>query len=208
MHGYADGAEGDGVKVRLVGEPLLYGIVGHYLTETLHIFIITVAALVALLFLITRSWHGTILPLTAGVLSAIWALGAAKLMGFHLDPLVIVVAFLITAQAIHLLYRRWHPRGVAPRLQQHRAGHYQGLEKLGARRPGDRTDTHYQRDHLELLIPAPAGRYGNPDRDLAGHLGRIGPVRHAGHGLSVCSHNVTILGRRLVRIYFSFEIGR
>ncbi len=95
-----DAAEGDGVRVRMVGEPLLYGIVGHYLTETLHIFIITVAALVALLFLITRSWHGTVLPLVAGLLSAIWALGAAKLMGFHLDPLVIVVAFLITAQAI------------------------------------------------------------------------------------------------------------
>ncbi|MGE5471624.1 MAG: efflux RND transporter permease subunit [Bacteroidota bacterium] len=95
-----DAAQGDGVKVRLVGEPLLYGIVGHYLTETLHLFLITVAALVALLFLITRSWHGTLLPLSAGALSAIWALGAAKLMGFHLDPLVIVVAFLITAQAI------------------------------------------------------------------------------------------------------------
>ncbi|MCP2821174.1 hypothetical protein NK918_24785, partial [Salmonella enterica subsp. enterica serovar Typhimurium] len=48
----------------------------------------------------TRTWHGTVLPLLAGVISAIWALGAAKLMGFHLDPLVIVVAFLITAQAI------------------------------------------------------------------------------------------------------------
>lgn len=95
-----DAAAGDGIKVRIVGEPLLYGIVGHYLTETLHLFLITVATLVALLFLITRSWHGTILPLSAGVLSAIWALGAAKLMGFHLDPLVIVVAFLITAQAI------------------------------------------------------------------------------------------------------------
>ncbi|RTL57013.1 MAG: RND transporter [Rhodocyclaceae bacterium] len=96
----AKDAEGDGVKVRIVGEPMLYGIVGHYLTETLYIFLITVASLVVLLFLITRSWHGTVLPLTAGLLSAIWALGAAKIMGFHLDPLVIVVAFLITAQAI------------------------------------------------------------------------------------------------------------
>jgi hypothetical protein len=82
-----DAAAGDGIKVRIVGEPLLYGIVGHYLTETLHLFLVTVATLVALLFLITRSWHGTILPLSAGALSAIWALGAAKLMGFHLDPL-------------------------------------------------------------------------------------------------------------------------
>jgi len=95
-----DSVQGDGVKVRIVGEPMLYGLVNHYLTETLYIFLITVAALVALLFLITGSWYGTALPLVAGVLSAIWALGAAKLMGFHLDPLVIVVAFLITAQAI------------------------------------------------------------------------------------------------------------
>ena len=95
-----DAAQGDGVKVRIVGEPMLYGLVNHYLTETLYIFLVTVAALVVLLFLITRSWHGTALPLVAGVLSAIWALGAAKIMGFHLDPLVIVVAFLITAQAI------------------------------------------------------------------------------------------------------------
>jgi uncharacterized protein len=95
-----EAAQGEGVKVSVVGEPMLYGIVNHYLSETVRIFLITVAALVALLLLITRSWHGTLLPLVAGVLSACWALGAARLMGFHLDPLVIVIAFLITAQAI------------------------------------------------------------------------------------------------------------
>lgn len=96
----ADSVEGDGVTVRLVGEPLLYGIVVHYLSETLYLFVVTLLALVALLFFITRTLHGTFLPLLSGLFSAIWALGAAKLMGFHLDPLVIVVAFLITAQAI------------------------------------------------------------------------------------------------------------
>ena len=93
-------AKGDGVKVHIVGEPVLYGLVSHYLAETTLIFFATVGALVLLLLLITRTWHGTLLPLITGIVSAIWALGAAKLMGFHLDPLVIVVAFLITAQAI------------------------------------------------------------------------------------------------------------
>ena len=96
----ADAARGDGVLVRVVGEPILYGLVNHYLGETLRIFMVTVGALVVLLLLITRTWHGTVLPLVTGLVSAIWALGAAKLMHFHLDPLVIVVAFLITAQAI------------------------------------------------------------------------------------------------------------
>ncbi len=93
-------ADGDGVMVRVVGEPVLYGWVNYYLDETIQIFFAAIASLVIILLLITRTWHGTVLPLLAGVISAIWALGAAKLMGFHLDPLVIVVAFLITAQAI------------------------------------------------------------------------------------------------------------
>ncbi len=93
-------ADGDGVMVRVVGEPVLYGWVNFYLDETIQIFFAAIASLVIILLLITRTWHGTVLPLLAGVISAIWALGAAKLMGFHLDPLVIVVAFLITAQAI------------------------------------------------------------------------------------------------------------
>jgi uncharacterized protein len=93
-------AGGDGVQVRVVGEPILYGWVNHYFTETLQIFLVAVAALVALLLLITRTLHGTVLPLLAGAVSAVWAIGAARLMGFHLDPLVVVVAFLITAQAI------------------------------------------------------------------------------------------------------------
>jgi uncharacterized protein len=96
----ADEIRGDGVEVKIVGEPVLYGWVNHYLHETLLIFVAAVAALVCLLFLITGTWHGTALPLLAGLVSAIWALGAARLMGFHLDPLVVVVAFLITAQAI------------------------------------------------------------------------------------------------------------
>jgi predicted RND superfamily exporter protein len=88
------------VHVRVVGEPVLYGWVNFYLDETIQIFFAAIASLVLILLLITRTWHGTIVPLVAAAISACWALGAAKLMGFHLDPLVIVVAFLITAQAI------------------------------------------------------------------------------------------------------------
>jgi predicted RND superfamily exporter protein len=96
----ASQAEGPGMKLSVVGEPMLYGWVDHYLPETLHIFLLTLGALVALLFLITRSWRGTLLPLAAGAVSAVWALGSARLIGYHFDPLVIVVAFLITARAI------------------------------------------------------------------------------------------------------------
>lgn len=92
--------EASGVHVRVAGEPILYGWVRHYLPETLHIFLITVASLAALLFVVARTWRGTLLPLLAGFISATWALGLAKIIGFHFDPLVIVVAFLITARSI------------------------------------------------------------------------------------------------------------
>ena len=90
----------DGINIRVVGEPVLYGWVNFYLDETIKIFFAAICSLFIILLVITRTWHGTFLPLVAGAISATWALGAAKIMGFHLDPLVIVVAFLITAQAV------------------------------------------------------------------------------------------------------------
>ncbi|CAI10718.1 hypothetical protein, putative transport protein (plasmid) [Aromatoleum aromaticum EbN1] len=95
-----DSLEGDGVRVAAVGEPMLYGWVNYYLPETMRIFLTTIGCLVALLFLTARTWRGTLLPLLAGLTSAIWALGAANLLGYNLDPLVIVIAFLITARSI------------------------------------------------------------------------------------------------------------
>lgn len=96
----AESVEGDGVNVRVVGEPMLYGWVNYYLPETKSILLITAVFLILLLFLIARTWRGTLLPLVAGIISAIWALGSAGLLGFHMDPLVIVVAFLISARAV------------------------------------------------------------------------------------------------------------
>jgi uncharacterized protein len=96
----AEAAQTDGVRVSVVGEPMLYGWVNYYLPETLRILLFTVGCLIALLFLIARTWRGTLLPLFAGLTCAIWALGFASLLGFNLDPLVIVIAFLITARSI------------------------------------------------------------------------------------------------------------
>lgn len=95
-----DEANGNGVKVGMIGTPVLFGWVNYYLPETLHIFLATVVLLIVLLFITARTWRGTLLPLLSGVVSAIWALGTARLIGFNVDPLVIVIAFLITARAI------------------------------------------------------------------------------------------------------------
>jgi predicted RND superfamily exporter protein len=88
------------VDIQVAGEPVLYGWVIHYLSETAHIFLGTIACLVLLLLLVTRTIHGTVLPLAAAAISAVWAVAFAVFLNYNLDPLVIVVAFLITALAI------------------------------------------------------------------------------------------------------------
>ncbi|MGB5948783.1 MAG: efflux RND transporter permease subunit [Parvibaculum sp.] len=88
------------IEIRVVGEPMLYGWVIHYFGETERLFLGTIVCLFLVLFVIARTWHGTIIPLLAAGTSAVWAIGFAGALGFNLDPLVVVVAFLITALAI------------------------------------------------------------------------------------------------------------
>lgn len=96
----AKSIEGPAVRVRLVGEPILAGWVAYYLPETLLVLLTALSTLGAILFLITRTWRGTLLPAAAGLMSGTWAMGVASVFGIQFDPLVIVVAFLITARAI------------------------------------------------------------------------------------------------------------
>lgn len=89
-----------GVTIRVVGEPMLYGWVSYYLTETGLLFLGTICGLFLALLLIARTWHGTIIPLISAGVSAIWAIGFAGMLGLTLDPLVVVVALLISAVAV------------------------------------------------------------------------------------------------------------
>lgn len=88
------------VKIRVVGDPILFGWVNHYLPETLHLVIYALGVTLSMLFLLLRTWRGVVLPLLAGVVSAIWALGICRILGINFEPLVIVVAMLITSRAV------------------------------------------------------------------------------------------------------------
>ncbi len=47
-----------------------------------------------------HDWRGSLRPTITGLLAAIWGLGFINLIGFALDPLMLVVPFLITARAV------------------------------------------------------------------------------------------------------------
>ncbi len=90
--------DGD-VELSVVGEPILQGWVRQHLPRTALIFVLTLAAMGVILFvLFMRSARGTVLPLMNAVITGIWGLGLARLLGLNFDPLAIVIAFLITAR--------------------------------------------------------------------------------------------------------------
>ncbi len=88
------------VHIYVGGQPILYGWVYHYTPEFLWIFVATVLAVWILLYLYFHDWRGALRPTISGVICAIWGLGFIRLLGFGLDPLVLVIPFLITARAV------------------------------------------------------------------------------------------------------------
>ncbi len=85
--------------VAISGEPMHLGYVSSYTSDVLKILGYTLVAMLALFFMFFRSKRGMIMPIVAGVMSAIWGMGFLSLAHFNLDPLVLVFPFLIGAMA-------------------------------------------------------------------------------------------------------------
>ncbi|NLN59527.1 MAG: MMPL family transporter [Deltaproteobacteria bacterium] len=82
------------------GEPMLTGWIFDYRNETVMILFFTFGVMILLLFLNYRNWTGVAVPMTAAFVSAIWGLGFCGLLGFSLDPLILVIPLLCMAITI------------------------------------------------------------------------------------------------------------
>jgi len=103
-HKYSD----ENNEVYIAGNPYLYGVVSHYIGQTMMVFVITAIAMLLLAAVYTRHIRLTLLPLASAIVAAIWGLGFVGLMGFNLDPLILVVPLLITARALsHSIQHNW-----------------------------------------------------------------------------------------------------
>ncbi|TDG14053.1 transporter [Seongchinamella unica] len=90
-----------GVHIYATGQPVLMGWVYSYLGQIMQIFLLTMAILLALLVAYFRTrGYGILLPLIGVMISATWGLGIVSLLGYNLDPLTLVIPFLITARAM------------------------------------------------------------------------------------------------------------
>ncbi|NMF97957.1 MMPL family transporter [Aromatoleum toluolicum] len=89
-----------GTKIHATGQPVLIGWVYTYLPQILQIFLYTLLLMVGLLVVYFRRFYGVALPLVGIALSSIWGLGFVSKMGWNLDPLSLVIPFLIAARAM------------------------------------------------------------------------------------------------------------
>ncbi|MEW8066478.1 MAG: MMPL family transporter [Candidatus Thiodiazotropha endolucinida] len=101
-----------GVTIYATGNPVLVGWVSSYTDQVVQIFLYTVLIMLLLLILYFRKLYGILLPALGIVLTTIWGLGTLSLLGYNLDPLMLVVPFLISARAmshgIQLVERYYH----------------------------------------------------------------------------------------------------
>ena len=90
----------DDVTLYATGQPVLVGWAYTYMEQILQIFVFTVLAMLALLVFHFRKAYGVLIPLGGVMISTIWGLGIISLLGYNLDPLGLVIPFLIAARAM------------------------------------------------------------------------------------------------------------
>lgn len=94
-------AEGEtGFNIHVTGQPMLVGWAYQYLDQIIEIFLFTALIMIALLVFYFRKAYGVLIPLAAVIVSSIWGIGIISLFGYNLDPLGLVIPFLISARAM------------------------------------------------------------------------------------------------------------
>jgi predicted RND superfamily exporter protein len=88
------------VTVSVAGQPRQDGWVLALQWQVLVAFAVAVALTWILLYRYFRDWRGALRPTISGGLAAVWGFGLVHLTGFALNPLTLVIPFLITARAV------------------------------------------------------------------------------------------------------------
>ena len=88
------------VHVYVAGQPRQNGWILALQSQVLLAFAAAIVLTWMLLYRYFRDWRGALRPTISGGLAAIWGFGLVRLTGFPLNPLTLVIPFLITARAV------------------------------------------------------------------------------------------------------------
>jgi predicted RND superfamily exporter protein len=94
-----DKYEDDNHILAINGEPLHLGYVDSYVWPVFRILIISFIIMFLLFYYWYRSLRATVIPFLAAFVSGLWGLGFMCLLGYNLDPLILVFPFLIASRA-------------------------------------------------------------------------------------------------------------
>ena len=86
--------------INIAGEPMHLGYIDYHNSDVIKILVATVLAIIIILYLYFRSLQGVIIPLFSGLISGIWGLGIMSVLGYELDPLILVVPFLLALMTV------------------------------------------------------------------------------------------------------------
>ncbi len=84
-------------QVRIIGFAKQMGDISEGATSVVEFFALAFLLTAAAVYWYTRSWVLTFLPLASSLVSVVWQFGTITLLGFGLDPLAVLVPFLVFA---------------------------------------------------------------------------------------------------------------
>ena len=87
-------------RIYMTGTPLLYGWIYNYLPQMVIILCVTSIVILGLLYAYMSRGGLWFWPFVSAILTSIWGLGFSAILGFHFDPLIIVIPFLLSARAM------------------------------------------------------------------------------------------------------------
>jgi len=85
------------IRIHIIGFAKMAGDVAEGARGVLLFFVIALLVTAAMVYLFSRSVLLTVLPLTCSLVAVVWQLGLLNLIGFGLDPMSILVPFLVFA---------------------------------------------------------------------------------------------------------------
>lgn len=92
--------ETDDISIHIIGFAKMIGDVANGAKDVLVFFAIAIAITAVLVYFFCKSLMLTVLPLLCSIIAVIWQMGLLTLLGFGLDPMSILVPFLVFAIGI------------------------------------------------------------------------------------------------------------
>lgn len=89
--------ENDGISVHIIGFAKMVGDVANGAKGVLAFFAVAIVITAVMVFLFSKSVTLTLLPIACSLIAVIWQMGLLTLLGFGIDPMSILVPFLVFA---------------------------------------------------------------------------------------------------------------